>query len=347
MVLAAILDPTGRAREQVERPAGLFPSSILIGRLDDGVAPDLAAPSSGSGSIAVIPGAGGGTFAEAFTIPTIEKPKKLAAADLDGDGRMDLAALSAGAVAVHHRQAGAVPFGAADTVDRGDYSFSDVAAADLDADGRPDLLTSDQNTSSILIYGGGGSEIPEKRDALPMGTFPSGLAAADLDSDGLPDVTAASSFGRSVTVFLNRGKQGFARPVEYVFGFSPLGHRLADLDLDGALDLIAFKGNIAVMVGGRIVAGSDSGFIRGDADGNRQMEISDPIRILGRLFLGDPPISCEDAADANDDGEIDLTDPIFILDRLFRGGDALPPPGPGACGGDSTADALAPCANRC
>jgi hypothetical protein len=346
-VLAALLDPGGRAREQVERPAGLFPSSILVGRLDAGSTPDLAAPSSGSGSIAVIPGTGGGSFAEAFPVPTIEKPKWLAAADLDGDGRMDLALLSAGAVAVHHGQAGAMPFGAAAPIHQGDHSFSDLASADLDADGRPDLLASDLKSSSILVFSAGGGGTLEKRDPLSTDSLPNGLEIADVDGDGLPDVTAASSFGRSVTVFLNRGKLAFAPPVEFVFGFSLLGHRLADLDLDGALDLIAFKGNIAVMLAGSLGTPSMSGFVRGDADGDGRIEISDPILILGRLFLGAPPVSCEDAADANDDGELNLTDPIAILDRLFLGGAPFPPPGPEACGADPTADPLPQCGGRC
>ena len=135
--------------------------------------------------------------------------------------------------------------------------------------------------------------------------------------------------------------------MEYVFGFSPLGHRLADLDLDGALDLIVFRGNIAVAVAGGNGAPDQGGFLRGDVDEDGRVEISDPIRVLGRLFLGDPALSCEDAADANDDGAIDLTDVLVILDRLFLGGDSLPPPGPGACGADPTADALAPCTSRC
>jgi hypothetical protein len=345
--LAALLDPAGRSREQVERPAGLFPWSILVARLDDGATPDLAAPASGSGSIEIVPGAGGGSFADGLSVPTIEKPRKLAAADLDGDGRMDLAALSSGAVAVHQGQSGAVPFGAAAMIDQEDHSFSDLIAADLDADGSPDLLAADLNTSSILIYARGAGGVLEKRDSLPLVSLPNALAVADLDGDGLPEISTASSFGRSVAVIPNRGKQGFGRPVEYAFGFSPLGHRLADLDLDGALDLIVFRGNIAVLVAGRIGAPNEGRFVRGDADGDGRIEISDPIRVLGRLFLGDPPVSCEDAADANDDGEIDLTDPIFILDRLFRGGDALPPPGPGACGTDPTADPLQPCATGC
>ena len=48
---------------------------------------------------------------------------------------------------------------------------------------------------------------------------------------------------------------------------------------------------------------------------------------------------CLDAADANDDGELDLSDGIFTLNRLFLGGAAPPEPSE-ACGSDGTADEL-------
>jgi len=79
--------------------------------------------------------------------------------------------------------------------------------------------------------------------------------------------------------------------------------------------------------------------IRGDADRSGDVDISDPIRILDVLFLGAPPLTCEDAADANDDGAINISDPIALLSYLFLGGSEPPPPfaSPGA---DPTDDPL-------
>ncbi len=89
-------------------------------------------------------------------------------------------------------------------------------------------------------------------------------------------------------------------------------------------------------------------FVRGDADGSTSITVSDPVRILDRLFAADPaPTSCEDAVDANDDGAIDLSDAVFLLTFLFRRGD-LPRWPRFRCGEDPTPDALdceryAPC----
>lgn len=79
-------------------------------------------------------------------------------------------------------------------------------------------------------------------------------------------------------------------------------------------------------------------FTRGDANLDLQRDISDPIRILDRLFLGAPPLACQDAADANDDGILDITDPVVCLERLFT--DPRPFPDPDVWGPDPTEDKL-------
>ena len=63
----------------------------------------------------------------------------------------------------------------------------------------------------------------------------------------------------------------------------------------------------------------DASFVRGDANDDGVVNLSDPIRILSMLFQGGGNLYCEDSADANDDGEINLTDPILILRTLFDG----------------------------
>jgi len=83
-------------------------------------------------------------------------------------------------------------------------------------------------------------------------------------------------------------------------------------------------------------------FHRGDADENGALQLTDAIRILGVLFLGQGVIPCNDAADADDNGSIQLTDAIRILGVLFLGQGVIPPPATpnsGPCGLDPTPDA--------
>lgn len=82
-------------------------------------------------------------------------------------------------------------------------------------------------------------------------------------------------------------------------------------------------------------------FHRGDADNNGQLQLTDAVRILGFLFLGQAAPTCIDAADADDNGQLQLTDAVRVLGYLFLGQAPPSPPGPpgdNACGEDPTAD---------
>ena len=94
---------------------------------------------------------------------------------------------------------------------------------------------------------------------------------------------------------------------------------------------------IAVL-GGEVSIGGT--FLRADSTQNGAIEISDPVRTLGALFLGDPVPPCPDAEDANDDGEVNLSDAVYTLSFLFLGGPTPPAPYPEP-GSDPTADGLA------
>lgn len=80
-------------------------------------------------------------------------------------------------------------------------------------------------------------------------------------------------------------------------------------------------------------------FIRGDANADAAVDISDGVYSLGYLFLGGAAPTCVDAGDADDSGDLVITDPIYVLNHLFLGGPAPPSPF-GDCGTDSTEDHL-------
>jgi hypothetical protein len=71
-------------------------------------------------------------------------------------------------------------------------------------------------------------------------------------------------------------------------------------------------------------------FIRGDADGSGEIDLSDAINILLYLFLGIGFPDCLSALDADGNGFLELTDAIAVLEHLFITGQPLPPPFP-AC----------------
>jgi len=71
-------------------------------------------------------------------------------------------------------------------------------------------------------------------------------------------------------------------------------------------------------------------FLRGDANQDGKLDISDPILALGYLF-GGKSVSCAAALDSNGDDELGIADPIYLLMYLFAEGASPPAPFP-VCG---------------
>jgi len=67
--------------------------------------------------------------------------------------------------------------------------------------------------------------------------------------------------------------------------------------------------------------------IRGDTNGDLQIDISDPVMLLAHLF-GGSDLPCQEAAEINGDGFIDISDPVYLLGYTFGGGPPPPPPFP-------------------
>jgi len=74
-------------------------------------------------------------------------------------------------------------------------------------------------------------------------------------------------------------------------------------------------------------------FVRGDADADSRINLTDAILLLGHLFGGGPgqiAPACPDAADSDDSGALDLSDAVFILNWLFLTGEPPRRPSPSA-----------------
>ena len=90
------------------------------------------------------------------------------------------------------------------------------------------------------------------------------------------------------------------------------------------------------LMGGTVLAEAED-VPGGDVNADGTADISDPIALLGWLFLGSPaplPAACPSGrpglqnGDANGDGGIDVSDPVHLLNWLF---DAGPAPAPIPC----------------
>lgn len=80
-------------------------------------------------------------------------------------------------------------------------------------------------------------------------------------------------------------------------------------------------------------------FVRGDANNDGKVNISDPIAISNALNNFGGRLHCLDAADADDNGAVTMADAQYILKFLFKGGPKIFLPYPTA-GSDPTADTI-------
>ncbi len=81
-------------------------------------------------------------------------------------------------------------------------------------------------------------------------------------------------------------------------------------------------------------------FVRGDANGDRNVDITDAVGILSYLFAGTGSLECEDHGDVDDNGRLQATDAVALLNYLFRSAAPPRPPFP-APGLDPTPDEYA------
>ncbi|GJM24171.1 MAG: hypothetical protein DHS20C16_05860 [Phycisphaerae bacterium] len=189
---------------------------------------------------------GRGNFGIAQTIDTsINQPRTVSTADLDGDGDLDIitASYTDTKVVWYENENSVGMFSAQQLVASGVSSPQSVCTADIDSDGDIDVLVASAITDTIAWYentdgtGGFGTEhfISNSSDS------PLPIVTADIDSDGDIDVLSASRYDHTVIWHENTDGQG-AFNTEHVVtdtAFSVRSMFVSDFDGDGDLDVLA------------------------------------------------------------------------------------------------------------
>ncbi len=121
--------------------------------------------------------------------------------------------------------------------------------------------------------------------------------------------------------------------VDYETGGSMAGNEdgaIASLTWDDGLGSPAVA-NVVVVGGGSLTAAQSNGsitlnpvvtidWLRGDANGDSQVNVADAIWIISELFVSGPASSCAIARDANGDSKYDIADPTYIVQYRFISG---------------------------
>jgi hypothetical protein len=247
-MVAANFDPDGK-------------SDIVIG----GVVTTDSRGSPASGALFYLGGNGDGTFKPAQTIANPVAPAAVAAADLNGDQKLDLIVADGGSPGADPAVAGSTMV----YLGKGDGTFQPpfaldaptfptaVAIADINNDEHPDVVvaanppdTGGMLNSTFYAFLGDGQGNFQMARTSTSDEVASSIALADLNGDGFPDLAMGSCCGFTHTeVWAGKGDGTFAAPITLPIGISSSVLTLLDLNGDTKPDLLLGTGSqIEVML---------------------------------------------------------------------------------------------------
>jgi len=190
----------GTFQDHVDYVTGSDSRKVVTGDFNKDGNLDLAV--SSFAGVSVLLGHGDGTFQPQIFYPLValDNPYMLVA-DLNGDGRLDLAVVSTtGSVSILLGK-GDGTFNTPTGYSTGGFSAA-VAAADLNRDGFLDLVTTNYYTSNLSVLLGKGDGTFGSHIDFPAAYGARGLAIADFNRDGRLDLAVGNQFVDSISMFL-------------------------------------------------------------------------------------------------------------------------------------------------
>jgi hypothetical protein len=183
-------------------------------------------------------------LAEPRLVRPVRAPSSAAIADLDGDGKADLAVTGAGGdltVLLGDGKGGLAP--APGSPMAVGHQPNDVIVADMNGDGRPDLVIPDHETDHVLVLlgrgGGRFAPAPGTPARVPARPHVHHVAAGDLDGDGRLDLVATSWEDDRLLVYRGDGRGGLTAAGAQAVGRMPYHNvALGDFNGDGRPDAV-------------------------------------------------------------------------------------------------------------
>src|SRR5271165_3355206 len=251
-------------------PVGPFAFYLATGDFNGDGNADLAVTNEPSaigtaGNVAALLGKGDGTFFPAVSYPVGEFPGTIVAADFNGDGKVDLAALDNEVGIANYVNKVWVLRG------KGDGTFQPAVSTatgtgsgylsfvDLNHDGKMDLVIADQLASAMAVMLGNGDGTFQAATEYVASAQTAAIAPVPLN-DGSISLFIPDNADGATFIFFVAGDGTINVPQLQTIGSGPTSVVAADLNGDGQPDLVitdAEAGNIYVELatGGGLFAG--------------------------------------------------------------------------------------------
>jgi ferredoxin len=191
---------------------GPNPSAITVGDFDGDGQLDLAVSNFGNyagNTLSIFYGIGGGRFAPKVDLITDAGPQSVIAADLNGDGILDLVTANGCGHAATCGNPGTVSvfsgngnrtFQNAVNYNAGSYPFALVAANFRNNRYGLDLAVTDLDSGNIDILYGVGNGTFTQGPLIPTNSRPTGLAVGDINRDGKLDLVVGGTSPSQITI---------------------------------------------------------------------------------------------------------------------------------------------------
>lgn len=227
------------------------PSGIASGDLNGDGKVDLIISNSISSSVNVYRNTGSGSaisFAKRVDLATLSGLTGVAVDDLDGDGKLDIAAtnLTSSKISMFRNTTSGGELSFAAKVDSSSGSSAQaIAVGDLDGDGKPEIAVVNSSAATVSVLrntSSAGTLSFAARATFTTDLQPYSIAIGDVDGDGKFDLVTCNANGGNISVFRNTnttiGTLSFATRVDFAAGGFPFWIKLGDMDGDDKLDIV-------------------------------------------------------------------------------------------------------------
>jgi len=255
---------TFKAPKDYSVPAGV--DTVLLGDFNGDGKLDVAVTNDETtGMVSVLTGTGSGTLQKTVaSFGTNFGPMGLAAADFNGDGKLDLVTADAGSPfgVVIGNISVLLSNGKSLFAGRTDYNVSSasttgaytgLAAGDLTGDGKIDLAVPVTYASQLSLLFGTGSGTFKPFSTITLPTNANAVAIGDFNNDHKNDIALVNfGGGDTISILLNAGSGTFPTNTQYNTAGSGYAIATGDFNNDGNLDIVVTgeeSNNISVLLG--------------------------------------------------------------------------------------------------